>query len=213
MHRPKVILADDHAVLREGLVRLLESRFDVVAAVGDGRALVAEVDRLRPDVVVLDVAMPLLNGIEAAAQIRSSLPSAKLVFLTQHSAKEYVQGAFSLGISGYLVKSAASAELINAIDEVLAGRRFLSSELRQKFGDPGLFDLSSGGLFATNLTGRQREVLQLVAEGKSAKEIAHILNISVKTVEFHKASIMDELELRTTAELTRYALDQGILPR
>ncbi|HYO82419.1 MAG TPA: response regulator transcription factor [Bryobacteraceae bacterium] len=212
MGRPTVILADDHAVLREGLVRILESAFDIVGAVGDGRTLVTETERLRPDVVVLDVGMPLLNGIEAATQIRNNVPAARLVFLSQQSGKEYVQAAFRLGAWGYVLKNAAAAELVSGIHEVLGGRRFLSAELRQRFGDPDPLSTGSAGEHLGNvLTPRQREVLQLVAEGKSAKEIAHLLKISVKTVEFHKASIMDELGLRTTAELTRYALQQGIL--
>jgi DNA-binding NarL/FixJ family response regulator len=212
MSRPRILLADDHAILREGLVRLLEPRFEVLGAVADGRALIREVERLRPDVVVLDVGMPLLNGIEAATRLAESSRTVKIVFLTQHAGKEYVQAAFRIGASGYVLKNAASAELDTALTEVLAGRRFLSSELRERFGEPDLLRSGSGGLLGTKLTPRQREVLQLVAEGKSAKEIANILNISVKTVEFHKASIMDELGVRTTAELTRYAVEIGMVP-
>lgn len=209
MARPRVILADDHAVLREGLVHVLRPTSDVVAAVSDGRALVSEVERLRPDVVVLDIGMPLLNGIEAAVQIRSLLPSAKLIFLTQQSGKEYLREAFRVGAAGYVLKNAAVAELASAITEALAGRRYLSAELRQRFGD---WDPAwDGNRNDTALTPRQREVLQLVAEGKAAKEVAAILGISVKTVEFHKASIMDELGLRTTAELTRYAMEHRIV--
>ncbi len=212
MGRPRIVLADDHAVVREGLVRLLESTFDIVGAVGDGRTLLDEVQRLRPDVVVIDVGMPLLNGIEAATRIRHTVPAAKLLFLTQHSGKEYVEAAFRLGVGGYVLKSSAAAELVSAIHQVLGGHRFLSPQLRQRFGDPELLDGASGALFRTTLSPRQREVLQLIAEGKSLKEIAYHLNISIKTVEFHKAAIMDELGLRTTAELTRYALEHGIIP-
>ena len=214
MRRPTVVIADDHTVVREGLARLLENSFDVVGAVGDGRASVTEAERTRPDVVVLDVGMPLLNGMEAASQIKSKLPETRVVFLTQHSEKEYVQSAFRLGACGYVLKNAAAAELVSAINEAVAGRRYLSSQLRERFGDVDTDSNSpANSLFGVTLTPRQREVLQLVAEGKSAKEIGHILNISVKTVEFHKASVMDELGLRTTAELTRYALEHGILPR
>jgi DNA-binding NarL/FixJ family response regulator len=214
MPRPRVILADDHAVLREGLVQLLEPEFEVAGAVGDGHALVAEAERMQPDLVVFDIGMPLLNGIEAAAQLHEVAPAAKLIFLTQHSGKEYIQTAFRLGASAYVMKNAAAAELLTALREALAGRYYVSAELRSGLSD-GAFNgkKNPAELFSSSLTPRQRQVLQLVAEGRSAKEIAHILNISIKTVEFHKAAIMDELGLRTTAELTRYALEQGILRR
>jgi DNA-binding NarL/FixJ family response regulator len=212
MDRPRVVLADDHTVIREGLVRLLEATFDVVGAVGDGHALIEQTDLLRPDVVVVDVGMPLLNGIDAAVHIRNANPQTRVLFLTQQSGKEYIQGAFRLGAAGYVLKSAAAVELVVAITEALAGRRYLSAELRERFGEPEELDHSASPLFATPLTPRQREVLQLIAEGKTAKEIAHHLHISVKTVEFHKAAIMDELGMRSTAELTRYALERGILP-
>lgn len=192
-------------MVREGLVHLLEVAFDVVAAVGDGRTMVSEAERLRPDVVVLDVGMPLLNGIEATKQIRTALPAAKVVFLTQQAGKGYVQAAFRLGASAYLLKNAAAAELVPAISDVLCGRRILSSELRQRFGDPG--PVANGTpfvIFGPALSPPQREVLQLLAEGKGASEIAHILGFSVKTAEFHTAAIMEELGLRTTAELRRY---------
>ena len=213
MQSVRVLLADDHTVVREGLVRLLEANFEVVSTVGDGRSAVAQAEALRPDVVLLDIGLPLLNGIEAATQIRSVAPECKVVVLTQHGGKEYVQAAFRSGVCGYILKNAAASEMVNGITEVLAGRAYLSEELRVRFGDmelprPG----QDGASLAPVLTPRQREVLQLVAEGKSAKEIAHILSISVKTVEFHKASIMDQLGIRTTAELTRYAMEQRIVP-
>jgi DNA-binding NarL/FixJ family response regulator len=213
-YRARVLLADDHAIVREGLVGLLESKFEVVGAVGDGHSLVAEAERTSPDAVILDIGLPLLNGIEAARQIRDLLPGVKIVFLTQQSGKEYVRAAFRLGASGYVLKNAAGTELLTAISEVLAGRRYLCHELRQRFGDPGPISSSlATDSFPEPLTARQREVLQLVAEGKSAKEMAHILNISIKTVEYHKAHIMDELGIRTTAELTRYAIEHGMTPR
>jgi DNA-binding NarL/FixJ family response regulator len=213
MQRPRVILADDHAVLREGLAALIGSEFEVVGMVGDGRALLDAVERLSPDVVVLDIAMPLLNGVEAGWQLRNLAPRTKLIFLSQHGGKEYVQSVFRLGASGYVLKSAAAAELATAIREAVAGRCYLCNELRQRFGDPEpAVRGSDAGIFESSLTPRQREVLQLIAEGKAAKEIAHVLSISVKTVEFHKAAIMDELGMRTTAELTRYAIQHRILP-
>jgi len=210
--RVRVLLGDDHAIVSEGLIRLLEPEFQVVSAVGDGRTLVSEAGRLRPDVVIFDIGMPLLNGIEAGAQIRTVLPTAKLVFLSQHSRKDYVQAAFHVGGCAYVLKNSAAAELVVAVREVLAGRHYVCSELQRRFPDVRLSGYESPSeMFGNDLTPRQREVLQLIAEGKSAKEIAFALGISVKTVEFHKASIMDELGIRTTAELTRYAIEQGIL--
>lgn len=212
MKRKTILLADDHAVLREGLVRLLESAFDVVGAVGDGRTVVAEAERLQPDAVVLDVGLPLLNGLEAATKIRSTVPATKIVILTQHARREYVTAGFRAGASAYLLKNAAAAELVRGLEEAFSGRRYLCNELRSRYGDPDVTGEGIGGELIENpLTPRQREVLQLVAEGKIAKEIAHILNVSVRTVEFHKAAIMDELGLRSTAELTRYAIDNGII--
>ncbi len=214
MNRPRVLLADDHAMVREGLMRVLEPHVEVVAAVGDGRAAVTETERLRPDVTLLDIGLPLLNGVEAGAQIHAAAPDSKIIFLSQQSGKEYVQAAFRIGGSGYILKNAAAAELVTGIAEVLAGNRYLSVELRQRYGDiePAPNGGTDRALFSNNLTPRQREVLQLVAEGKTAKEIAQLLNISTKTVEFHKAAVMDELGMRTTAELTRYAIEQGMLP-
>jgi DNA-binding NarL/FixJ family response regulator len=195
-------------MVREGLVRLLEADVDVVGTVGDGRAVVAEVIRLHPDVAVLDIGMPLLNGIEAARQIHAAAPEVHLIFLTQQTGKEYAQSAFAAGARGYVVKNAAVAELLEAVREVMAGRYFVSPELRQKY--PGV-EASPSEPFGSALTPRQREVLQLIAEGKTAKEMAQILGISAKTVEFHKAGVMDALGLRTTAELTRYAMEHGFV--
>lgn len=213
MHRPTLILADDHAVVRDGLVRLLENDFQVLAAVGDGRALLDVAGRLRPEVIVFDIGMPLLNGIEAASQIRVVAPNAKIVFLTQFSGRDYVQAAFRLGASAYVLKNSAASELVAALREALAGRFYVSAELRENLpADTFNANANPAELFGGGLTPRQREVLQLVAEGKTAKEIAGVLKISTKTVEFHKSAIMDELGLRTTAELTRYAIEHGMVP-
>lgn len=209
--RPHILLADDHVIVREGLVSLLQAEFDVVGEVNDGRTLIKEAERLQPDVVVTDVGMPLLNGLEAAPQIRTVAPSSKLVFLTQQSGKEYIAAAFRAGASAYVLKNAAASELIKGVREALAGRLYLSSELQDRFSDAAALLSTRPELFGNGLTARQREVLQLIAEGKSAKEIAHILDISIKTVEFHKGAIMDALGIRTTAELTRYAIEHGIV--
>ncbi len=178
--------------------------------VGDGRSLVQAVECLTPDVLVLDIGMPLLNGIECSTQVRRLAPEAKLIFLTQYSGKEYVQAAFRAGASAYVLKNAAVSELITAIRSVLTGKCYISSELRQRFGDTSSVQHEPDNLFGDCLTPRQREVLQLIAEGKMAKEIAYILGISVKTAEFHKSTIMQALGLRSTAELTRYAIEHRI---
>ncbi len=208
MMRPRVIIADDHAMVREGLVRLLENEVEVVSTVGNGREVVGEVLRLRPDIAVLDIGMPLLNGIEAARQIREAAPEVRIIFLTQQTGKEYAQAAFAAGARGYVIKNAAAAELVQAVHEAMAGRTFISPEFSEKY--PGV-EVTSSEPFGSTLTPRQREVLQLIAEGKTAKEMAQILGISAKTVEFHKAGVMDALGLRTTAELTRYAMEHGFV--
>jgi DNA-binding NarL/FixJ family response regulator len=211
MNRPRLLIADDHTIVLEGLRKLLELDFEVVGMVEDGRAMVNAAQQLAPDVVLLDISMPLLNGIEAAKQIKKLLPGVKVVFLTMHSDMEYVREAFRAGASAYLLKRSAATELVSGITEVLRGRTYISSSIAEELGGslPGMAmraKASSGPL-----TDRQREVLQLVAEGRSSKEIAAILNITVKTVEFHKATIRAKLHLHGTAELTKYAIDNRIV--
>ncbi len=208
--KPRLILADDHRILMEGVRKLLETDFEITGTAADGRELVALVDSQQPDVVVLDIGMPLLNGIEAARQIRQKSPRSRIVVLTQQSAKPYVREAFGAGATAYVLKQSAPKELTLAIQRALAGEVYLSDTLREAGITPQP-DAVSSGAKAFGLTPRQREVLQLVAEGKAAKEIANVLGISVKTVEFHKMSIMEELGMRTTAELTRYAVQNGIV--
>jgi DNA-binding NarL/FixJ family response regulator len=210
--KPRLLLGDDHLLILEGLRRILESAYDVAGAVADGRALVAAARRLKPDIVLLDIAMPLLNGVEAARQIREFLPKAKLVVVSQQTDRQYVLAAFRSGVSAYVLKQSAAADLLQALSEVLHGRYYMSKAISANL-PAALLDprRNPSELFGAGLTPRQREVLQLVAEGKSAKEIADILKISPKTVEFHKATIMDELGMRTIAELTRYAIANGIV--
>lgn len=212
MNRPRVLVADDHHILVEGVRRILETEYDVAGTATNGREVVDLATRLHPDVVILDVGMPLLNGIEAARHIRSSAPAIKIVFLTQQADRAYVHEAFRSGASAYVLKQSAADELLKAMQDVIAGRFYISpsvtsDEVKARF-DPSR---NPSELFGGNLTPRQREVLQLVAEGKGAKEIATLMGISVKTVEFHKSAIMDELGMRTTAELTRYAIEHGII--
>lgn len=199
-------------MLVDGLRKLLEPEFAIVESVGDGHAAVAAYGRLKPDLLLLDVGLPLLNGIEAARQVKQAAADAKILFLTMHADRIYVEEAMRAGASGYVLKQAAARELIDAIRTVLAGGIYVSPELVVKLGPEAVEPSKSGAAaFGGRLTARQREVLQLIAEGKAMKEIAEILKISVRTVEFHKNGIMDQLGFRSTAELTRYAMNQGIL--
>jgi DNA-binding NarL/FixJ family response regulator len=210
MTRPRVLLADDHTLVLEGFRRIVEQRCEVVGAVEDGRALLEAAIRLRPDLILLDISMPLLNGIDAARQLKKALPDVKLVFVTMHADPAYVTEAFKAGASAYLLKRSAARELDQAIDSVLKGQYFVTALLTRELVTSLSEDHAT--LFATrqDLTPRQREVLQLVAEGRTIKEIGALLNISPKTVEFHKAQIMFHLDLHTTAELTKYALARGL---
>jgi len=204
--RPRVLLADDHKIVSEGLRSLLEPDYELVGTVEDGRALVAAAEKLSPDVIVADISMPLLNGIEAARQLKKANSRAKIVFLTMHPDVTYATRAFEAGASGYVLKHSAASELLTAIREALKGQLYvtpmIAKDVLQFFMDrpqePRKDDIE--------LTPRQREVLQLVVEGHSAKEIASILHISTRTVEFHKYRMMEELGLRTNAELIQYAI-------
>lgn len=212
MTRPRVLLADDHTLVLEGFKRLLEPEFDLVGTVEDGRALLEAAATLKPDVVLLDVSMPLLNGIDAARSLKEAQPRIKVLFVTMHADPAYVTKAFQAGAEGYLLKRSAGTELIHAVQVVLSGRHYITplvtTEVAQALTRAAAYPSSSD----RDLTPRQREVLQLVAEGRTMKEIAAVLKLSVKTVEHHKAQLMDLLDLHTTAELTRYAIAQGIVP-
>jgi RNA polymerase sigma factor (sigma-70 family) len=211
MNKPRILLGDDHPLIVEGLRSILRNDFDVVGAAYDGRQLVTEAARLSPDAVLLDISMPFLNGIEAARQIKSAQPATKLLFITQAMDREFIHMALQLGASAYILKQAAPTEVIPALQKALQGGCYISSALNEEMSsDLSALNQNLRERFSVRLSPRQREVLQLVAEGKSNKEIGAILNISVKTVEFHKSGIMQELGLRTTAELTRYAIQHGI---
>jgi DNA-binding NarL/FixJ family response regulator len=205
-------MADDHSLILAGLRKLVEAECDVVATVEDGRALVEAAQKLRPDLILLDISMPLLNGLDAARQLRKLVPESKLIFLTMHASPTYATEAFQIGASGYLLKRSAASELSLAIQSALEGKHFLTPALTKDVLDsvikPSTGERAKTG--AAALTSRQREVLQLVAEGRGTKEIATILNVSVKTVEFHKFRIMQQLGLHTIAELTKYAITHGI---
>ncbi len=210
--RPRVLVADDHRIVAEGLCSLLEPTYELVGIVANGRELVEAAGKLHPDVIVADISMPLLNGIEAARQLKRRGERARIVLLTMHSDVTYATRAFDAGASGFVLKNAASSELITAIEEVLKGRTYITPmiarDLVQAYrnGEPGQPDP------ARRLTPRQLEVLQLLAEGHSAKEMAAILKISPRTAEFHKYRMMEALEIRTTAELVQYAVKHGLVP-
>ncbi len=210
MKRARVLLADDHKIITEGLRSLLEPEFELAGTVEDGRALVAAAQELNPDVVVVDISMPLLNGIEAVRQLKKAGSRAKVIFLTMHPDATYATRAFEAGASGFVLKHSAPSELLTAIREALKGSTYITPMIAKD-----LMHAYKGGpprrrKPGPKLTARQREVLQLVAEGFSAKEIASMLNISARTVEFHKYRIMEDLNLRTNAELIQYAVKHGI---
>lgn len=208
----RLLVADDHSLIVEGLSKLLETDFEIVRRLSDGRSAVTNARELQPDAVVMDISMPLLNGIEATRQIHQATPRVKVVILTQQTHREYVRAAFEAGASAYVIKQSAAAELTLAIREAVAGRYYVSPMLADASITPRLDpSVNPAKLFGGTLTPRQREVLQLVAEGKSAKDIANNLKISTKTAEFHKAALMQQLGLRTTAELTRYAIEHGLV--
>ena len=208
--KPRILLADDHSLILTGIRTLLADRFELVGAVEDGRALVEEALRVRPDLVILDVTMPLLNGIEAARQIKKAWPEAKLLFLTMHSDPFYLREALQAGACGYLLKSSANEELDKAVRSVLKGELYLTENISWQVRDT--LSTPTGRLSKpTTLTDRQKEVLQLLAEGRGNKEIATILGVSVKTVEFHRGQIMRTLGVHTAAELTRYAIRLGLV--
>lgn len=212
--RKRLLIADDHELMRAGIAQILAPEFDIVGTAGDGRALLEETRKLSPDLVVLDLAMPELNGVEATRQIMGMAPQTRMVVVTQQLSRTHVNAAFRAGARGYVAKQSAATELIEAIHAVMRGR-FYVSPLAFRAADVhpvvGAMDVNPAEFFGEVLTPRQREVLELVAKGKSAKEIACALKISVKTVDFHKGILMDELGLRTTAELTRYAIANGIV--
>jgi DNA-binding NarL/FixJ family response regulator len=209
--RPRLLLADDHTLLLEGIRLLLEPEFELVGSVEDGQALLAAAKTLKPDVILLDISMPVLNGIDAARQLRKLLPSARLIFLTMHSDPDYVTEAFRAGAMGYLLKRAAASELLTAIRAVLKGNHYVSPLVTRNALESLISPPKPEGKYSDRLSPRQREVLQLVAEGRTRKEIAGILNISVKTVEFHKAALTRLLNLSTVADFTRYAIEHGII--
>ena len=216
--RFRVLIADDHALLAEGIATLLRPYYEVVGAAADGRSMVSEAERLQPHIITLDIGMPGLNGLEAARLVRRAMPRVKLVFVTQQIDLRYLKAALAAGANGFVAKQSASNELLTAIEEVLAGGRYITPLLEKAFAavdNPASGSRGAAGRvpgeMVSPLTIRQREVLQLIAEGHTNKSIATELSISVKTVEYHKDTMMTALGIRTTAELTRYAIAEGVV--
>jgi len=209
MSRPRVLLADDHSLLLGAFEKLLADECDIVGQVADGRALVEAAERLHPDLILVDISMPILNGLEAARQIKRTMRHIKVVFLTMNEDPDLAAEAFRAGASGYLLKRSLASELPAAIREVMQGRAYVT---------PLLTDGLLGSLMhaddpspAHELTGRQREVLQLLAEGRSMKEVADVLSLTPRTVAFHKYRMMEQLKVKSTAELVQYAVRHHIV--
>jgi DNA-binding NarL/FixJ family response regulator len=211
MNRTRILLADDHPLVLDGVEKILEDEFDVVGKVEDGRALVAAAQELRPDVIVTDMTMPLLHGLEACRQLRKLGIASKVIFLTMHADVAYAKEAFQAGASGYLLKRSAASELVDAIHTVIRGQSYLTPLVFLDDQMPIEQASRNQVPILKDLTPRQREVLQLIAEEKSIKEIAVILSLSVKTVEFHKAKLMETLHLQSNADLTKFALSHGLV--
>jgi DNA-binding NarL/FixJ family response regulator len=206
MNRPRVLLADDHQLLREAFTQLLEPACEVVGAVADGRDLLAAAPTLRPDIIVLDIAMPRLNGLDAARQLKRAMPEVKVIFLTVSEDLDVAAEAFQAGASGYLLKNSAASELINAIQQVFQGRRYVTPLVNRR-----IVENPRPQHEPCNLSLRQREVLQLLAEGHTMKHTARILKITPRTVAFHKYAIMQELGIKTSAELVQFAIKRHVV--
>jgi DNA-binding NarL/FixJ family response regulator len=205
------LLADDHRIVAEGLKSLLEPEFELVGVVEDGRALLDTAEALRPDVIIADISMPLLNGIDAVRQIRKTNRDVKIIFLTMHPDVTYAVSAMEAGAQGYVLKHSAPAELSQAIHCVLRGKIYITPLLKGDFNEGRKKSSRERYEEPSFLTRRQREVLQLLAVGKSAKEVADILNISTRTVEYHKYQMMKDIGAHNFADLIRYAIKHGVI--
>lgn len=210
MVRTRILLADDHRMIAAGLQKLLEPHYDVVGIVEDGRTLLKTAAALNPDIVLLDLGMPLLNGLDAARELKKTAPHIKVVFLTMNPDSDIASEALRIGASAYLLKTSQPAELLQAIHDVVRGISYVTPEISRAMKetfirDPKALDRQR------KLTGRQREVLQMLAEGRSLKEVAYILQITHRTVRFHKAQIMTELAITTNSDLVKYAINHGII--
>jgi DNA-binding NarL/FixJ family response regulator len=211
MNRPRILVADDHSIIMAGIRNLVEKQCELAGYVRDGKSLVEEALKLRPDLIIADIGMPILNGIDAAKQIRDVWPEARILFLTMHANPMYLRGAMRAGGSGYVLKTSAGEELQLAIRRILKGQPYVSSALGPDILET-LHTPSGRPAKATiRLTDKQRRVIQLVAEGRKNDEIAKILHISVKTVQFHRGQIMHKLGVHSAVGLTRFALREGLV--
>ncbi len=206
--RPQILIADDHGVFADGLRLLLEKRYTVVGTVSDGRELVDQAPGLNPDVIVVDVGMPLLNGLDAAQRVRQILPTVKLVFLTMQDNTNLAAAALELGAVAFVLKQSAGAELLMAIDQVLQGKCYVTPKLRPQ---DWAAQKVRARQYSSHLTPRQREIVQMCAEGLAQKEIAGRLNLSEKTVQFHKHHIMETFNLKSNADLVLFAVKEGLI--
>jgi DNA-binding NarL/FixJ family response regulator len=210
MGRIRILLADDHDMICVGLAKLLEPHYEIVGSVEDGIALLRAADLLKPDIVLLDVGMPLLNGLDAARELRKRMPCVKLIFITMDSDSFIATEAFRVGASAYLLKTARASEVLQAVHDAVRGVSYvtpqISRAIEERFiRDPGAMNRPK------QLTGRQREVLQMLAEGRSMKEIAYVLEIAHRTVRFHKYRMMEQLGITTNSELVKYAMTHGVI--
>lgn len=208
----RIVLADDHEIVLDGLRRILEPEFEIAATAADGRELVAAVEKYKPEIAVADIAMPSLNGLDALRQCKDLHTRARFIFLTGSADAALATQAFRVGASGYVLKHAAAEELVAAIREVLAGRAYVTPRIANEVLQNLMTNPPGAGDDFGGLTSREREVLQLLAEGKIVKEIAAVLNVSPRTVEFHKNNIVAKTGLRSNAELARYAAHHGLVP-
>jgi len=212
MKLPRVILADDHTLIAEALHRLIAPQFDVVATVADGRALLDSAASLKPDVVVVDIAMPLLNGLEAGRRLKQKMPGVKLIFLTMNEDPELAMEAMKSGASGYVLKQSAASELLHALQTALQGKSYVTPRIARRMQESFIRN-PQGRKHHESLTPRQKEVVHLLAEGKSMKEAADILRLAPRTVAFHKYRVMQDLGLETNADLIRFAIKNRIVLR
>src|SRR6516165_1081144 len=211
MTRIRILLADDHAMICDGFRKLLEPEYEVVGTAGDGRALLKAAEELKPDVVLVDIGMPLLNGLDAARQLKKQMPRLKLIFLTMNPDSDLASEALRIGASGYLLKNSQGEELMKAVRTIVSGMSYVTPQVRQAM-EERFIEHPKAMLRPQHLTPRHREILQMLAEGRSPKEIASILDITVRTVRFHKYEIMKELRVTSNSELVQYAIKHSLIP-
>jgi DNA-binding NarL/FixJ family response regulator len=214
----KIFLVDDHAILRDGLKYILSAipEFEVVGEAGDGREAISRIERLRPDIVVLDISLPSMSGVEVARQLGKFVPDTKIIILSRHDNEEYVQELLAIGVSGYILKEGAGDDLIKAINEVIQGNIYLSPRITKKVISDFMLSRTrvAGGAPGDPmplLSNREKEILKLIAEGKTGDEIASILRIAANTVKVHRMNIMQKLEVHNTVDLVKYAIRKGLI--